>query len=237
MQSKDKEHIVMRIIRIGVGLALATCLVALSATSSAFAAPKWEVCKENAGSGTKYEDSSCTKVSSSGKFEWVEIKAATKVTEEGELEFEDSKTSLGAVRLKCKVVSVGTVGPGAEDTIEKVTTSGCKVVKGTCGSPTVEAIHLPWKTELTEIGGEVRDVLKSGGTGLPGYKSTCTVIIKVTDTCEAETNAGVGYSLTEGFAEVKFDPKSPKATCTQSKEKTGTVEGTLKGTTKGIRAT
>ncbi len=225
----------MRSVKLVLGLAVAVGLMAF-AVAPALAAPKWYKCTENAGSGTKYEDSACTKALPAGKFEWVEIKAATAVTEEGELEFEDSKTSLGAVRLKCKVVSVGTVGPGSEDTIEKVTTSGCKVVKGTCGSPTVEAIHLPWKTELTEIGGEIRDILKSGGTGLPGYKSTCTVIIKISDTCEAETNAAVQYNLTGGVAEVKFDPKSPKATCTQSKAATGSVEGTLTGTTKGIRA-
>ncbi len=224
----------MRRIKLVIGLAAAACLLAVVA-APALAAPKWYKCV--AKTGGKFEDSACTKeVSSGGTFEWEEITSATAATEEGELEFEDSKTAIGAVRLKCKVVSVGKVGPGSEDSIEKVTTSGCKLVKGTCGSPTVEAVHLPWKTELTEIGGEPRDTLKSGGTGLPGYKSTCTVIIKITDTCEAETNAGLSYSLTNGLQEVKFDPKSPKATCTQSKAVTGTVEGTLVATTKGIRA-
>ena len=130
----------MRSIKLVIGLAVAVGLLAIVA-APALAAPKWYKCVK-LGAGHKYTDSACTK-EGSGEFEWEEIKAATAVTEEGELEFEDSKTSIGAVRLKCKVVSVGTVGPGSEDKIEKRTLAGCNVVKGTCGTPTVEAIHLP----------------------------------------------------------------------------------------------
>ncbi len=216
---------------------MATVFLGVVVAESALAVfPAWQACTNVGATEGSFEDAQCTKENIAGEYEWEEITSARAVTEEGELEFEDSKTSLGAVRLKCKVVSTGEVGPGSEGNVEKVTTSGCKVVKGTCGSPTVEAVHLPWKTELTEIGGQMRDVLKSGGTGLPGYKSTCTVIIKVTDTCEGETNAALDYNLTEGLTEVEFDSKSPKATCTQSKAETGSIEGTLKATTKGIMA-
>jgi hypothetical protein len=196
-----------------------------AASPVAAAQPTWEECASFAEGS--FENSKCNK-GTGGGFEWVAVATATEATAEGTLEFEDSKTSLGAVRISCKVSGTGKIGPESSDSIEKMVASSCKVVKGTCGSPTVEAVHLPWATELSEPSGAVRDNFKSSGAGLPGWKTTCTVIIKVTDTCEGEMSAAMTNNVTEGLVEAIFDKVSPKAACSQSKESTGSVEGTLK---------
>jgi hypothetical protein len=225
-QRQEQGAVEMRSIKMVIGLAAAACLLAVVA-APAMAQPQWYECLEVTEGTGKYEDNHCSKEGGKKNWEWIQLSKALESVSEGELEFEDSKTAVGAVRLKCKVKSTGTVGPHEKDTIETAEVTGCKVVKGTCGSPTVKPVHLPWNTELTEAGGEIRDKIKNSGAGLPGYTSTCVVIIKITDTCEGETSAGTANNLTEGLVEVKFDKISEKATCTQSKEKTGTVEGTL----------
>jgi hypothetical protein len=217
----------MRSIKMVIGLAAAACLLAVVA-APAMAAPSWFECSEVAEGTGKYEENKCKKEGGKKNWEWVQLSKTVESVSEGHLEFEDSKTAVGAVRLVCQVKSLGTIGPHAEDKIESAEVTECKVVKGTCGSPTVKPVHLPWNTELTETGGEIRDKIKNSGAGLPGYTSTCVVIIKITDTCEGETSAGVANNLTEGLVEIKFDAASEKAKCTQSKAVTGTVFGTLK---------
>lgn len=217
----------MRSIKLVVGLAVAVGLMAI-VSAPAMAAPSWFECSEVTEGTGKYEESKCKTEGTKKNWEWVQLSKTVASTSEGELELEDSKTIVGAVRLKCKVKSTGTVGPHAEDKIESAELTECKVVKGTCGSPKAKAIHLPWNTELTEEGGEIRDRIKNSGAGLPGYTVTCVVIIKIEDTCEGETSTGVANNLAAGLVEIKFDTKSPKAKCTQSKAVTGTVEGTLK---------
>jgi hypothetical protein len=215
----------MRSIKLLLGLAVSVGLLVVVA-APAMAAPAWFECQKKAEG--KFTDSKCSK-SGAGEFEWVQLTSAVKSVSEGELELEDSESTLGAVRLKCKVSSTGVVGPHSEDKIETASVTGCTVVKGTCGSPKAEAVHLPWNTELVEeTGGEFRDKIKNSGAGLPGYKVTCTVIIKVSDTCEAETSTGVANNLTEGLVEAKFETKSGKAKCSLSKKESGTVTGTLK---------
>ena len=196
----------MRNLKVAAGLTAAICTMALSA-APALAVHVWE--KKVGGT-------------------WSEITTATEAVTEGNLQLEDSKSTLGAVRVECKIKSTGKIGPGKADSVEKAEATGCKVVKGTCGSPTAKAIHLPWTTELTESEGKVRDLIKNSGKGLPGYEVTCTVLIKVTDTCEGETSAATTNNLTEGIVEETFDAKSPKAKCSVSKENTGSLEGTLK---------
>jgi hypothetical protein len=186
----------------------------------------WFECAEKAGG--KYTNNKCTAEGSGGKFEWVEITKATEVVMEGELELEDSESSIGAVRVKCKIMGEGTV-LGSTGSIAVVKLEKCAVVKGTCGSPTAEAIHLPWSTELKEeASDEIRDEIKNSGSGLPGYTVTCTVIIKIKDTCEGETTAGIVDSLKEGLVEATFEAKSSKLTCSLSKKVSGSVGGTLK---------
>jgi hypothetical protein len=195
------------ITKLVLGLAVSVGLLAISAMP-AMAAPVWRV------NGT-------------------ELTEAVASVSEGELELEDSEATFGAVRLKCKIKSTGVVGPKALDKIEAASVTECKVVKGTCGSPKAEGVHFPWNTELKEEASkEVRDAIKNSGAGLPGYKVTCTVIIKVTDTCESETSTSITNNLEAGIVEAGFNEKSGKAKCSLSKKESGTVTGTLKISTK-----
>jgi hypothetical protein len=217
----------MRIVkRLVLGLTVIAAL-AVAATPALATAPVWQGCMSLEGG--HFENEGCTKEKAGSKFEWLEITKAANGLLNGSLELEDSKTSFGAVRLSCSVKANGVVGPYSEGKIEKAALEECKVVKGTCGSPKVVAIHLPWNTELKEeTGGEIRDGIKNSGMGLPGYAMTCVVIIKITDTCEGETTTKIENILTESLAEAKFEGKSEKAKCTQSGAVTGTVEGNLK---------
>jgi hypothetical protein len=134
------------------------------------------------------------------------------------------------VRIACKMIGSGKFGAGNEGSIERMKATECKVIKGTCGSPTVEVVHLPWATELVEVKAEgiVRDEIKNGGAGAPGWKTTCTVIIKVTDTCEGDKRPAITNNVSEGLVEATFDRISKSSVCSQSKKESGTVEGTLK---------
>ncbi len=175
--------------------------------------------------------------SAASAHEWLEdgspIASALKVNSKGTLELTDSKTTIGSVTLECTGVDVGTIGPDAADKIEKVEESPlgsgktkikCTSTNRSCGSPEAEAVHLPWNTEIQTVGTETRDVIKNSGAGVPGWAATCTVIgIKVTDTCTAESNTALADVSPN--VEAIFDAKSPKATCSQSGEATGSVLG------------
>jgi hypothetical protein len=196
----------MRSIKMAFGLAVAvTCLLAVSA-ASALAAPVWE---QKVG----------------GVFS--EIKAATAASTEGKLKLEDLKGGINkeAVQIECTVKSTGKIGAGSADSIEKTEATKCTVIKGTCGTPTVEALHTPWTTEL--VAG-IRDNIKNSGAGLPGWKVTCTILfVKVVDTCETETSTSMANNEATGNVEATFNAESPKAKCSRGGAETGVVEGVL----------
>jgi hypothetical protein len=218
----------MRGMKIALGFVMATCLMMVVA-APAFAAKEWQHCEKVGVPKGSFSEHLCKTGEAGGEWEWLTIKTSEKSVLEGELELEDSESTLGAVRLKCKVKSTGLVEAEGKDVVEAAEVTGCKVVKGTCGSPKAEAVHLPWNTQLVEeAGGEVRDKIKNSGAGLPGYKVTCTVIIKVSDTCEAETSTSIANNLGESLVEASFEAKSGKAKCSLSKKESGSVTGTLK---------
>jgi len=219
----------MRGVKMAFGLIMAACLMMVAA-APAFAGTEWQHCEKVGAPKGSFSEHLCKTKEAGGEWEWIPIKkeSSEKVVIEGELELEDSESTLGAVRIKCKVSSTGLVEAEGKGTIETATLTECKVVKGTCGSPKAEAIHLPWDTELVEEGGKIRDKIKSSGAGAPGYKVTCTVIIKVTDTCEAETSTAITNNVEASLVEASFEAKSGKAKCSLSKKESGSVSGTLK---------
>lgn len=90
--------------------------------------------------------------------------------------------------LECSDTAQGSIGANGAGEITKITTSGCKNIKG-CGSPsTMTALNLPWHTELVSEGGVLKNVLSNGGKGNPGFKTECTVIVK-----NSRTMHGVQY--------------------------------------------
>lgn len=181
------------------------CLVAVFAVSavgaaSAFASPEW------LQNGSK-------------------LTSALSVTSKGKLKLTDTKGGLkkGSVTIECTGTDKGTVGPGAADELTEVKATECKHVAGEeCPSPSAEAVHLPWKTELYEEGSAIRDKVANSGAGLPGWKVKCSIL---SDTCEAETSTAI--KLVEvGIVDATFEEKSAKANCSRGGTGTGVVEGT-----------
>jgi hypothetical protein len=170
------------------------------------------------------------------------ITSATKTHSKVLVLLSDSKATGGEVKVHCKGFDAGTVGPGAADLVESITAEllgtkkliSCSFDKvGACKAgttPTFEAVHLPWKTELVLNGTEVRDLFLADGSGAPGWAVTCTNVIggTTTDTCEEE--AGKPYSaglsnVSEGVL-ATFDSKTPSAKCSIGGAEAGHLEGT-----------
>jgi hypothetical protein len=168
------------------------------------------------------------------------ITESMKVTSEGTLELEDSKTLVGKTKVKCSGTDEGTIGLEGTDTITKITVTpnSCTKVEGGCESEiSAEAVHLPWNTKLITVENskkekEVRDEIKNSGAGTPGWAVTCkTALGKKTDTCEGETTVGIDNvtkGTHKGDVAALFDEVSREkpATCSEKKEKSGKVYGT-----------
>lgn len=132
-------------------------------------------------------------------------------------------TDLGSgVTVHCEGRFLGSVDAGGLDEItlaEPLTTEAdlieCEVTKedpfGICKVGViadVEAVNLPWKTELKAVGAGVRDDIVNGGAGEPGYKVVCG---GQTDTCLGHTSAKV--TLNTSPVPSAFDAESEKAKC------------------------
>ncbi len=114
------------------------------------------------------------------------------VTYAPEVEFLIASTE----RVVCNLTTTSTVGPGAVGEITSIKSSSGKspVLCEQRGNPglcepraeEVEAIHLPWATELTTVEGQIEDIIKSSGHGTPGWKIKCTTSAfgKMTRECE-----------------------------------------------------
>jgi hypothetical protein len=81
-------------------------------------------------------------------------------------------------QIGCKASRTGTVGPGAAGEMASLALTGCKQehVLGYCaeGPVTVTAANLPWATTLTTNSkGELVDLIKSDGHGIPTWEITC----------------------------------------------------------------
>jgi hypothetical protein len=223
-----------RAIALIIGCFLPIVVVALLTMmpSPALAAPGWQICE--ATSEGSFEDEGCTKETAGGLYEWLTLTEAETISGTSTVELEDSAEISGALRIKCGAEISETLENETEGTITGLELNTCKVVKGTCESPTAKAINLPWKTELTETGSEYRDDIQSDGSGTPGYVITCSGSLKVEDKCEFGTaSVGLVNISTEGLVEAKFDASSGKATCNHgekcpTRSATGTIEGSIK---------
>lgn len=145
----------------------------------------------------------------------------------GKIKVADSNAPGGAVTVECEDSAEGPVGPGKAGEITKWTASKCVFVKkGACetgSTPTVEAVNLPWHTELVTVEGATRDSITNGGKGAPGYQRTCRVLgLKVPDICTGTLSATVADGESGVTATLLG---SEKLSCTQTKEGTGSTEG------------
>jgi hypothetical protein len=234
----------MKRLKIAVGLAIVTGLMAIPA-SPAMAAARWVTC-EKVSSGGHWSSGTC--VTAGTGWETKELAATSTVTSSGELEMEDSKATGGATALKCMGTGTGwianlTTGNG-EGGITTVSATSCSFVTGKVGSceeskgVTGKARNLPWGTKLVEREKEVRDEIVSGpkkeeGSGEPGWSVECTVagVLKITDTCEHSGNTvNTIANRSTGELEEKFDARTKEetmATCSVGGAGAGLVTGTV----------
>ena len=138
------------------------------------------------------------------------------------------------VEVECSGKVEGTVKSKGEDTVTNIfEVAGSKVIKctlingaGLCTTPvTAEAVNLTWDSQLLEVGTELRNELKTGGSGNPGWKVKCGN--GLTNTCTAaKGNTAVKNVEVGGVGKIEdtFDAKTEEAKCTLGK---GTVRKTV----------
>jgi hypothetical protein len=182
-------------------------------------------------------------VASASAAEWLAngavIGAAKASTTTGEILLRN--TNAGGLGLNVEVLCSGsfdgTVGPGKNDTIEKVLSlSGVEVTlaaplactnEANCSSPQVSAVGLPWKTELTSL---TTDKIT---TATAGWEIDCTTIFGlIEETCTGSVTSKVSNSGAEvlgSFSEAEIIAKGEQATCTGGGGKTGTVNSDTPG--------
>jgi hypothetical protein len=176
-------------------------VMGMAAAGTASAAPLWLLCLEGTNANnTKYEDSSCTKAKSTGKFESVSAPTKDAVNIVAfTLTLKDTKTILGVSEVRCDSGgrASGTVGPGGKDEVTSAKVEepekNCRGLK-VCGTKEkeikeVSAVGLSWKTELEETEGKIQDKIEGAGTGGSGagWKVICNTIGgEKEDKCEGE---------------------------------------------------
>ncbi|HST32432.1 MAG TPA: hypothetical protein VLJ80_02815 [Solirubrobacteraceae bacterium] len=187
----------------------AAMVVALAASTAAALTPTWQGCM--ALKGGRYENNLCTTKAGTKKFDWLEANSKPRTaSSEGTLKLADTKTGLA---VQCTTVKTGTVGSSENASlgeVKEVKATGCKTTKGTCAEPSVEAVNLPWKTELALVGEEIRDKLKSA-VKAPGWKILCAKVVN--DTCEGATSVKLTNKEKEGIVEVEYEAKSEQPSC------------------------
>jgi hypothetical protein len=221
--------------KIALGLAVAAFFGA--AATPVLASPVWQTCTNLEAKIGSYEDAKCTKEKAEGDYEWLEVAGTEKVTSSGTLTLED--TSLGVtVEVQCSGNNSGSVGPERSGRIEAITNIKCNAGKN-CEKVTknTEPVHLPWRTELSETEGKIRDTITSAGSGAPGWRVTCKVALlgEVTDECTGEK----GYTVLENVSgEVNSIFGTGKINCTFTGAETGEIIGTVRtegSSGKGLR--
>jgi hypothetical protein len=141
----------------------------------------------------------------------------------GTLTLSDYTAPYGYIAVKCEDTGSGLAGGASAGETASWKMSGCVAVSGSnCTSEaSIEALDVPWRTELFTSEGIVRDLAAEKGKGKPGFKLKCkTVAGVVTDECRmlptpSITNATGG--VTEAFNE--------KFTCSQGRAAAGGLEG------------
>jgi hypothetical protein len=149
------------------------------------------------------------------------IGSPVKIHSQGLLVLTDDTAPGGATSVHCHGFNAGTVGPHALDLISSITKEllgtldkiPCNYIKqGACESspvPLALAVNLPWHTELTLFGSEVRDmIMKDVEGGNPGWSVTCkTLLGTVTDTCTSALNSTRVENVSNGVLAL-FDATS-----------------------------
>jgi hypothetical protein len=223
---KLKELHDMKFIKIALGLATIAGLMAV-ASAPALAGPVWKQCREHSGTGTKWEDSKCSKASSTGKWEWVELTTTEKATAEGTVRLVDTKVPIvGKVEIKCSGTGEGVIGPGKFGRAVAVTSMTCIPGENCEKLISEEVRHLPYQTEVFETEKTLRATATSGGSGAPGGVAVCRVLgVEKADECTSESGSALLENLPNGSVNGMTESKSGKANCTLGGTASGLAEG------------
>ena len=133
--------------------------------------------------------------------------------------------------LECTDKAEGVIGANGVGEVTKLTTSSCKNLNGCPAPNAITAVNLPWHTELVWVEGKLKNVLTSGGKGNPGFKTECTVVIKVVEECTASTLSTTATNGESGVT-AAFN-SSEKLNCTGGGVGSGTAEGSQTVTASG----
>ena len=144
----------------------------------------------------------------------------------GQLKIEDK--GFNSMGISCSAKLGQSIESGGKGKISSLVMSSCAGV-GSCESlRSATANHLPWKTELYESEGTLRDRIVSGGSGTPEYQFECkTASGSTTDACSLNVAPEVVNGL-EGSVFAEFNSLTTKTTCSQDKhENEGVWEASL----------
>ena len=138
----------------------------------------------------------------------------------GTITLSDQLPSLGVVSVKCEDTGKGTVGAGVNGEMTSWTMSNCTSLTGCeANTASIEAVNLPWHTELVTVEGALNDTFK---TTENGFRLKCKDAgTSVTDTCPVVPHARITNSerdVTATFSKEKF-------TCIGSKSGAGELQG------------
>lgn len=190
-------------------------LTGLEPGSFKFNKPEALTCSNN-GKATGYEEGSETMSGVTGIEEGTPIWNGSFGTIESEKSVKWSKGSLTLIDqpngpngapwgVTCEESGEGTVGALGTGSTTHITPSGCKQSGfSECnGIDSIEALHLPWKTQLYLGSKEAfADAFAEGGSGKVAFKIKCeTHGLKEEDTCEAASGTAnrLGAALTNGI--------------------------------------
>ncbi len=144
----------------------------------------------------------------------VPITGNSEIKSKGTITLTDTIPIVGTITVKCVDTGRGFAQSQGKGEVTTWTMSECTSMH--CAGATLEAVGLPWHTELATVEGAVRNVITVGG----GYKLKCTGS-GIVDECpkvpnQIMTNAESGVTAT--FPKEKF-------TCTIGKGAAGELAG------------
>ncbi|MGN6372272.1 MAG: hypothetical protein ACTHM1_04690 [Solirubrobacteraceae bacterium] len=159
-----------------------------------------------AASGGKLE------ATSTGTF--VKLAGALEVARSGELKIEDK--GFNGMGVTCQFTTTGTIEALGLGKINSFVAQSCSKLTGGCSSlGIVTAINLPWKTELYEAAGALRERILSGGSGTPEWSFTCTILgVNYQDICRLNVSPGL-ENLLNGNVNDVFNETLTRTTCTR----------------------
>ena len=208
-----------------IGLCLAAVFALSAVAASSASAAGWEECSQN--TKLEFKNSLCNEAGPPNEWGWEPITQTKNVLTEGTLVL-SNKTLLGTIRIRCKGIDTGNVGPGSKDVISKIESTKktvpiqCELLEGgiLCTAPVnAEPTNLPW---LTELESATKDILKGhDSTKNPGWRVVCNN--GTADTCTKATAVLAVTNKANGTVDTTFN-EAEKATCENGE---GKVAGTV----------